>query len=56
MCMSGAHYVIEEEIEEVTVEPKMVCSYSGLPSVLSYSNYENSKKQVKLSNNRTKRV
>ncbi len=44
MCMSGAHYEIEEEMEEVIIKPKMVCSYSGLPSVLSYMNYENSKK------------
>ena len=43
MCMSGAHYIIEEEIEEVTVEPKLVCSYSGLPSVLSYQNESNNR-------------
>lgn len=43
MCMSGAHYLIEEEMEEVKPKPSLVCSYSGLPSVISY-NYENSKK------------
>lgn len=42
MCMSGAHYEIEEW-EEVKPKPSLVCSYSGLPSVISY-NYENSKK------------
>ena len=41
MCMSGAHYELEEEIEEVKVKPKMVCSYSGLPSVISYQNESN---------------
>ncbi len=40
MCMSGAHYILEEEIEEVTIDKKLVCSYSGLPSVISYMNYE----------------
>ncbi len=42
MCMSGAHYILEEEeqMEEVTVKPKMICSYSGLPSVLSYVDYD----------------
>ena len=41
MCMSGAHYILEEEeIEEVTIEKKLICSYSGLPSVISYMNYE----------------
>ena len=44
MCMSGAHYEIYEELEEVKHKPKLVCSYSGLPSVLSYMNYEDSKK------------
>ena len=43
MCMSGAHYILEEEIEEVTIDKKLVCSYSGLPSVISYS-YENTEK------------
>ena len=38
MCMSGAHYEIEEW-EEVKPKQNMVCSYSGLPSVISY-NYE----------------
>ena len=43
MCMSGAHYILEDELEEVKPKPSLVCSYSGLPSVISY-NYENSKK------------
>ncbi len=34
MCMSGAHYIEEEE----ELDPKYHCSYSGLPSVLSYQN------------------
>ncbi len=39
MCMSGAHYILEEEeLEEVKPKPSMVCNYSGLPSVLSYAN------------------
>tara|TARA_R100001591_G_scaffold84377_1_gene90811 strand:- start:355 stop:477 length:123 start_codon:yes stop_codon:yes gene_type:complete len=38
--MSGAHYILEEEIEEETIDKKLVCSYSGLPSVISYMNYE----------------
>jgi len=42
MCMSGAHYVIEEETKEVKPKPSLVCSYSGLPSVISYS-YEKNK-------------
>ena len=34
MCMSGAHYILEEEEEE---KPKnYTCNYSGLPSILSY--------------------
>tara|TARA_B100002019_G_scaffold247947_1_gene226652 strand:- start:656 stop:781 length:126 start_codon:yes stop_codon:yes gene_type:complete len=40
--MSGAHYVIEEETKEVKPKPSLVCSYSGLPSVISYS-YEKNK-------------
>lgn len=35
MCMSGAHYITEEE--EPKEEPKFyLCSYSGLPSILNY--------------------
>ena len=41
--MSGAHYILEEELEEVKPKPSLVCSYSGLPSVISY-NYENTEK------------
>jgi len=44
MCMSGIHYLPEEE-EEVKVKEikkqvneNLVCSYSGLPSVASYQN------------------
>jgi hypothetical protein len=36
--MSGAHYIIEDELEEVKPKPSLVCNYSGLPSVLSYTN------------------
>ena len=43
MCMSGAHYILEDELEEVKPKPSLVCSYSGLPSVISYS-YENTEK------------
>ena len=43
MCMSGAHYMLEDELEEVKPKPSLVCSYSGLPSVISY-NYENTEK------------
>ena len=33
MCMSGAHYILEEEQDD----PKnYTCNYSGLPSILSY--------------------
>jgi len=43
--MSGAHYELEEVIEEVKVKvkPKMICSYSGLPSVISYQNESNNR-------------
>ena len=42
MCMSGIHYLPEEE-EEVKetkkqVDENLICSYSGLPSVASYQN------------------
>lgn len=44
MCMSGAHYIIEEE--EPKEEPKFyLCSYSGLPSILNY--VEDDKKRKK---------
>ena len=39
MCMSGIHYLEEEIIEEETndeVDPKYICYYSNLPSVLNY--------------------
>ena len=45
MCMSGIHYLPEDEEEEVKVKKvkkqnkeKLICSYSGLPSVASYQN------------------
>ncbi len=41
MCMSGAHYILEEELEEVKPKPSLVCNYSGLPSVISYTNEKN---------------
>ncbi len=41
--MSGAHYEIYEELEEVKPKPKLVCSYSGLPSVISYQNESNNR-------------
>jgi len=41
--MSGAHYEIYEELGEVKPKPKLVCSYSGLPSVISYQNESNSR-------------
>ena len=44
MCMSGIHYLEEEIIKEEIVEeknnnevdPKYICYYSNLPSVLNY--------------------
>tara|TARA_Y100001973_G_C4973930_1_gene220997 strand:- start:347 stop:502 length:156 start_codon:yes stop_codon:yes gene_type:complete len=45
MCSSGAHYIDWEELEEMErqyqetkdgVDPKFICSYSGLPSLLIY--------------------
>ena len=41
--MSGAHYEIYEELGEVKPKPKLVCSYSGLPSVISYQNESNNR-------------
>ena len=44
MCMSGIHYIFEDEEEEKVNEAKkqvkeeLICSYSGLPSVASYEN------------------
>ena len=43
MCMSGIHYLEEEIIEEETndeVDPKYICHYSDLPSVLNYQEEE----------------
>ena len=39
MCMSGIHYLEEEIIEEENnneVDPKYICYYSNLTSVLNY--------------------
>ena len=39
MCMSGIHYLEEEIVEEEyndEVDPKYICYYSNLPSVLNY--------------------
>ena len=39
MCMSGIHYLEEEIVEEENndeVDPKYICYYSNLPSVLNY--------------------
>ena len=42
MCMSGIHYLPEDEdiieVKKVNeeVDPKYICNYSGLPSILSY--------------------
>ena len=42
MCMSGIHYLPEEEeeVKEIKkqVDENLICSYSGLPSVASYQN------------------
>ena len=47
MCSSGAHYLDWEEIDEMEsqwkiekngVNPKFICSYSGLLSVNAYMN------------------
>ncbi len=49
MCMSGIHYVFEDEEEEKANEAKnqvkeeLICSYSGLPSVASYENKKGKK-------------
>ena len=48
MCMSGIHYLEEEIIkEEITkeenndeIDPKYICYYSNLPSVLNYQEEE----------------
>ena len=48
MCMSGIHYLEEEIIkEEITkeenndeIDPKYICYYSDLPSVLNYQEEE----------------
>ena len=39
MCMSGIHYLEEEIVEKENndeVDPKYICYYSNLPSVLNY--------------------
>ena len=39
MCMSGIHYLEEEIVEEENndeIDPKYICYYSNLPSVLNY--------------------
>ena len=39
MCMCGIHYLEEEIVEEENndeVDPKYICYYSNLPSVLNY--------------------
>tara|TARA_R100000805_G_C3560927_1_gene69798 strand:- start:485 stop:655 length:171 start_codon:yes stop_codon:yes gene_type:complete len=50
MCSSGAHYIDWDEIEELEriskeekegVDPKYICNYSGLPSILSYESNKN---------------
>ena len=49
MCMSGIHYLEEEIAEEKIVEeennnevdPKYICYYSNLPSVLNYQEEDN---------------
>ena len=45
--MSGIHYLPEDEdivtVKKVKeeVDPKYICNYSGLPSMLSYEKLEN---------------
>ncbi len=46
MCMSGIHYEIEDEVweeelyqkrvDELKVNNKLICKYSGLPSIWAY--------------------
>jgi hypothetical protein len=38
MCMSGIHYQIEDELDVdlLEVDPKLICKYSGLPSIYAY--------------------
>ena len=39
MCMSGIHYEIEDEVWEeelYKVNNKLICKYSGLPSIWAY--------------------
>jgi len=40
MCMSGIHYQIEDELDVdlLEVDPKLICKYSGLPSIYAYEN------------------
>ena len=48
MCSSGAHYIDWDEIKEMErqekekengVDPKFICNYSGLPSLLIYPGF-----------------
>ena len=53
MCSSGINYLDWEEIEEMKekerilkeqkegTDPKYICNYSGLPSLLIYTNEKN---------------
>tara|TARA_Y100001938_G_scaffold92555_1_gene126864 strand:- start:381 stop:554 length:174 start_codon:yes stop_codon:yes gene_type:complete len=55
MCSSGAHYMDWDEIEElkkeeVKVDPKYICNYSGLPSILIYKENETLVKRRKRNN------
>lgn len=44
MCTSGIHYI--EEVEEknvdtyIKIDKKLICQYSGLPSIMSYASDE----------------
>ena len=49
MCMSGIHYLEEEIVEKNSttneedkdeIDPKYICYYSDLPSVLNYQKEE----------------
>jgi len=41
MCTSGIHYI--EEVEEknvdtdIKIDKKLICQYSGLPSIMAYA-------------------
>jgi|TARA_A100001011_G_scaffold390272_1_gene473407 hypothetical protein len=59
MCSSGAHYLEWEEMEEQErifkeqqegTDPKYICNYSGLPSLLIYQekiSYENNSRTLR---------